>query len=409
MLSTDNFAVFYHVACMGRERDWKAVVSEQVRELSNAGLLPNVRCCVLGRDKDVDWVAERLNVVWSAADLKLYETPTLQKLWEWSHQNPSAAVMYMHTKGVSKPNCILAAAVRHVASEVLIRETASCVELLTTNDVVGLNWTEGFPDHFSGNFWFARCDWINSLLSPEVHKTIPLTHRRTGNDWIDPAWDRMHAEMWVGNFPNQSRKPTTRWVACTHCDWWKIPGMTAMVRGTETLSQCYMRHWHWTDKGTTHTYIGPYAELFEPIRQDAVSLCEIGIDKGGSLGLWSDYFQRQDARIVGVDIYCRDRSFGRIRTIQGDSRIKTTAEKVGAVNVLIDDGSHDVNDQVATFRVFWPNVKPGGIYVIEDVQGDREATRLMQEHPFEDIDLRSHYHDGGFRWDNRLFVARKPA
>jgi demethylmacrocin O-methyltransferase len=40
----------------------------------------------------------------------------------------------------------------------------------------------------------------------------------------------------------------------------------------------------------------------------------------------------------------------------------------GPLDVVIDDGSHYSEHQRATFSLLWPHVKPGGIYVIEDLQ-----------------------------------------
>ena len=36
--------------------------------------------------------------------------------------------------------------------------------------------------------------------------------------------------------------------------------------------------------------------------------------------------------------------------------------------MVIDDGSHVPEHQVISFEALWPSVKPGGIYVVEDVE-----------------------------------------
>ena len=37
------------------------------------------------------------------------------------------------------------------------------------------------------------------------------------------------------------------------------------------------------------------------------------------------------------------------------------------LNVIIDDGSHVASDQLITLSNFYPMLKPGGIYIIEDI------------------------------------------
>jgi hypothetical protein len=47
-------------------------------------------------------------------------------------------------------------------------------------------------------------------------------------------------------------------------------------------------------------------------------------------------------------------------------------------NVVIDDGSHWDQHQLATLRNLWPLLKPGGYYVIEDVVPDSLVSREPQ-------------------------------
>ena len=60
-----------------------------------------------------------------------------------------------------------------------------------------------------------------------------------------------------------------------------------------------------TDKGTRHSYIPIYEELFpSENRKDIKNVLEIGIAWGGSIKLWSDYFP--NAKICGIDIEKKD-------------------------------------------------------------------------------------------------------
>lgn len=132
-----------------------------------------------------------------------------------------------------------------------------------------------------------------------------------------------------------------------------------------------------SDKYGHHNYTPIYDANFSSLKNENMVLLEIGIggyeyvDRGGSsLKMWRDYFP--NAIIHGVDIY--DKSFfndNRIFThigSQDDSVfLHSLINKIGSPTICIDDGSH-VNDlTIKTFEILFPVIKPGGIYVVEDV------------------------------------------
>lgn len=124
-----------------------------------------------------------------------------------------------------------------------------------------------------------------------------------------------------------------------------------------------------TDKGSIkHNYTSVYERYFDPLRaQPGLCLMEIGVACGSSLKMWSKYFR--DARILGVDIrpdcagLCR-----RYPNIAIAIQNATRAPVEGSFNIIIDDGSHVSADIVDAFRLNWPNLKPGGLFVVEDLK-----------------------------------------
>lgn len=119
-------------------------------------------------------------------------------------------------------------------------------------------------------------------------------------------------------------------------------------------------------------YLKNYESFFSPLRSKKVSLLELGIYKGGSLLMWSKYFER--GRIVGVDINeVNLKASKNVYTEKGDQRdaefLKNLSEKYtdGGFDIIIDDASHFGNFTEASFLIcFNQLLKPGGIYVIED-------------------------------------------
>ncbi|MER7174664.1 class I SAM-dependent methyltransferase [Streptomyces mesophilus] len=109
-----------------------------------------------------------------------------------------------------------------------------------------------------------------------------------------------------------------------------------------------------------------------------MNLLEIGIggynragQGGASLRMWKHFFP--NAQIFGVDI--EDKSFvdqDRITTFIGDqsdpASLTSIAEKIGTLDVIIDDGSHRSPHVITTFETLFPLLRDGGIYAVEDTQ-----------------------------------------
>jgi hypothetical protein len=181
--------VWYHCAVMGNYRD---VVREHAAIFSALDLHPTA--CVVGDKEGADWVSTIWPVAYHSENLRDYETPTLQKLWEDCRANPTGAVLYCHTKGVGSPQHVGKAAWRRLMDRHVIGDYEANLQRLTVADIVGVDWqhNKSHP-HFSGNFWMARADWIARLDSP-------TDYRAGGGPWIaGNPWDRMHAEMWLGS------------------------------------------------------------------------------------------------------------------------------------------------------------------------------------------------------------------
>ena len=100
---------------------------------------------------------------------------------------------------------------------------------------------------------------------------------------------------------------------------------------------------------------------------------EIGVKGGGSTLLWKRLFP--DATIVGLDIDLRPHLGGDgVVYIQGDqsdvAQLTSLAQQYGPFDLVIDDGSHQSAHQMVSLRTLFPDVRPGGLYVIEDIQAN---------------------------------------
>lgn len=129
---------------------------------------------------------------------------------------------------------------------------------------------------------------------------------------------------------------------------------------------------HGTDKHTSHHRFTPiYEELLRGSREWPLKLLEIGIYKGSSLRMWKDYLPA--AQIVGVDIdpAVTKHEDERVKVYIGDQTnrrfLEGIASSEGPFDFVIDDGGHRAVQQKTSLEVLWPHVKPGGVYVIEDI------------------------------------------
>ena len=92
---------------------------------------------------------------------------------------------------------------------------------------------------------------------------------------------------------------------------------------------------------------------------------------GASLRMWKKYFP--NSLIYSIDIHEKSSlEEKRIKIFQGNQAdekfLREVCQEIGSPDIIIDDGSH-INDHViGSFKVLFPLLKEGGIYVGEDLQ-----------------------------------------
>lgn len=191
-----------------------------------------------------------------------------------------------------------------------------------------------------------------------------------------------------------------------------------------------------SDKGTAHSYLHKYNELFEPYTTKSIlNVLEIGICQGGSIALWHEYFQNA-TNIVGIDnghAYHILETDGQLKEIlpehplwidkldyifskyprttlvhYADAYVESSVRYLNWIthyqgyDIIIDDGSHLTHHQVFVLQEYIKLLRPGGILVIEDCNPD-ELSRIELPESFE----KSNYWGGKLGDDNLFIVQRK--
>lgn len=137
-----------------------------------------------------------------------------------------------------------------------------------------------------------------------------------------------------------------------------------------SLRELFERHdgpraWKWSH------YLDVYETYLVPWRGRAPKVLEIGVLFGGSTRLFQEYLG-PDTEMYGIDHkqgaleHAPDPSRVSIGD-QGDRAFLTgVADRLPRLDIVIDDGSHRSEDQIASFEVLYPRLSETGLYIVED-------------------------------------------
>jgi hypothetical protein len=131
-----------------------------------------------------------------------------------------------------------------------------------------------------------------------------------------------------------------------------------------------------------HHYFEIYERHLARLRPASPTMLEIGVQGGGSLEMWRQYFGNS-AHIYGMDI---DPSVQRHEDIAtkifiGDQAnagvLRDVLAQTGPLDLVIDDGGHTANQQITSFEAIYPTLTENGIYLIEDTHTSLWGGRYM--------------------------------
>ena len=121
-----------------------------------------------------------------------------------------------------------------------------------------------------------------------------------------------------------------------------------------------------------HHYFEIYDRHFARFRGQPINIVEFGVSQGGSMQMWRHYFGPQ-AKVFGVDINpnCKQFEEPGVQIFIGDQGdrefLRTLAETLPTIDILIDDGGHTMEQQIRTYEALFPKVAPHGVYLCEDL------------------------------------------
>jgi hypothetical protein len=133
-----------------------------------------------------------------------------------------------------------------------------------------------------------------------------------------------------------------------------------------------------TDKNTAHSYLPLYQKLLVKKKETAKNILEVGVQAGGSIKLWSDFFT--NATVYGLDIMNNDNHLEFIKNkeniklyISTDAYNKdffttTFLNKNIKCDLILDDGPHSLESMIRFIKLYSQIMTDDGILIIEDVQ-----------------------------------------
>jgi uncharacterized protein involved in tolerance to divalent cations len=212
--SNGNKVVFYHVYLF--DDKYKLWINEQLGLIEKSKLYTQAKininiayhceemltACIQYINSVFPWVDNITSSKESKARRSLgkkKEGVTLKLIHDHAKNNPHDKILYIHTKGSSRPFKDInkfpsndmkpwVYSWRNAMNDQMINKHQQCLADLEKYDVVGIKWKHKPVPHFSGNFWWVNAKWIAKLEDPV-------------NEIRYWRWGRFSCEYWVcGNY-----------------------------------------------------------------------------------------------------------------------------------------------------------------------------------------------------------------
>lgn len=214
---------FYHI---GQLHCWKEVNEEILNAVKNCGLLDKLDKLYLGivgytDEFELPFQSNKIEIVYTSPNLREFEYATTQLVANHAKNNPNDQILHFHNSGVKQGKKIPTEYVdakypwwRWWEVYHTIHRWQECLELLKAHDACGIEiQLDPFP-HFSGTWWWANAEYINTLISVEESKKYTPAGYTTDNSCII---ENMHgAEFWIGL---SSRQPKWASLSQTGYHW----------------------------------------------------------------------------------------------------------------------------------------------------------------------------------------------
>lgn len=221
------------------------------------------------------------------------------------------------------------------------------------------------------------------------------------------------------NFPLMNRTPTS-----FHIDYKETNSELCMIGAYYDTDKSSQRN-NVTDDRYCHPYTLFYNSIFKDVKDEELVIGEIGILHGSSMLMWREFFK--NASLYGfeydtnfINSFKNNYDNDRIELVQINVHDQQSiSEAFLSTNVqydlIIEDSTHQFEDQLRVIENVYSYLKPGGMLIIEDIFKSYNEQDYIERlkpilHNFQDYYFVTldHKNRNSTGWDNdKLFVLVK--
>jgi SAM-dependent methyltransferase len=161
-----------------------------------------------------------------------------------------------------------------------------------------------------------------------------------------------------------------------------------------------------------HNYLSQiYDKYLPPYKDKKINLLEVGVQHGGSLLLWREYFTQSYVYGIDVkDVRAEDtKTLRNVFFILDNAYCVETTSRLPCFDIIIDDASHHINHQKYLVQNYYNLLHNDGIMIIEDIASKdylEELANSASEQGYKTI-IKHDMAEEMRRWDNIVLVLKK--
>ena len=153
------------------------------------------------------------------------------------------------------------------------------------------------------------------------------------------------------------------------------------------LSQICQKYKDYTDKCPNcsyyikHNYTEIYNNILKYYKNKKNNILEIGIKLGGSLKMWKEYFKYSNIYGIDIDTSQIKINLDNCTILNGNAYDEDIITKLfinTKFDIIIDDGSHVLDDQIKCLNIYSNLLNDDGILIIEDISSINNAKEIIK-------------------------------
>ena len=158
------------------------------------------------------------------------------------------------------------------------------------------------------------------------------------------------------------------------CRWVRAPRpMTAASRADGSLVSWFNAYAEGPLLFKYNHYFEVYDRHLARFKDTQFRMLEIGTARGGSIRMWREWLGARfehhcvdiDASVAGFHAPSRN-TYAHCGNQSDPQLLARLVAETGGFDVVLDDGSHVVAEQLVSFHALFPSLRPGGVYIVED-------------------------------------------